>query len=48
MSGVVVGITMVAGTPYFWAAAATPWAWLPAEAAMRPLARASSLMVEIL
>src|SRR5437588_2580581 len=35
-------MTIVAGTPATWAATATPWAWLPADAAITPLARVSS------
>jgi hypothetical protein len=33
---VVRGITIVAFTPSFWAASATPCAWLPAEAQITP------------
>src|SRR6266851_2536278 len=35
-------MTIVACTPDSWAATATPWPWLPAEAAITPRFRASS------
>ena len=37
----------VALMPSSWAASATPWAWLPAEAATTPRARSSGLSREI-
>ena len=37
--GTVTGITMTAWMPSFAAASATPWAWLPADAAITPQAR---------
>ena len=42
MGGVVVGMTMSAETPSRRPASATPWAWLPAEAAMTPFSFAFS------
>ena len=41
--GVVVGMTMTARQPSLWALSATPWAWLPADAQITPLARCSGL-----
>ena len=43
----VLGITIWAGTPRFAAASATPWAWLPAEEHITPLAIASVLAEKI-
>ena len=40
--GVVTGMTMTARQPRRFAPRATPWAWLPAEAATTPRARASA------
>ena len=37
------GMTMTAAMPSSFAASATPWAWLPAEAAMTPAIVASRL-----
>ena len=48
MSGVVVGMTTVAGTPARCAAYATPCAWLPALAVMSPRESSSAPRVEIL
>src|SRR5919202_4850406 len=39
-SGAWLGMTMVAATPARAAATATPWPWLPADAAMTPRSRA--------
>ena len=36
------GMKMRAGMPSIWAARATPWAWLPADAATTPAARSDS------
>ena len=48
ISGVVVGITIVALHPYCFAAYATPWAWFPADAVISPFALSSSVRVLIL
>ncbi len=48
MWGVVRGITIVAAQPSFCAASATPCAWLPADAAMTPRARAAGERCAIL
>ena len=48
MSGVVVGMTMTALAPNCLAAYATPCAWLPADAVIRPRLLSSSLSVLIL
>jgi len=42
MGGVVFGITISAGMPSRLEASATPWAWLPAEAAITPRARSAA------
>ena len=47
MSGVVLGMTMVALIPKYLADMATPWAWLPAEAATKPLACCAWLNCEM-
>ena len=48
MRGVVTGITICALHPRRWAESATPWAWLPAEAAITPRFRAAFGKADIL
>ena len=43
MIGAPSGIQTTLGMPMSVAASATPWAWLPAEQAMTPRARSSSV-----
>ncbi|CFW13357.1 Uncharacterised protein [Bordetella pertussis] len=43
-----VGMTMTARQPSLVAARATPWAWLPAEAAITPRLRAAGVRLAIL
>ena len=46
--GVVTGITITARQPRRFADSATPWAWLPADAQITPLARWASVRWAIL
>lgn len=41
ISGVVTGIAITASHPSLWAANDTPWAWLPADEQITPLASCS-------
>ena len=47
MGAVVTGITTTASMPSRDAERATPWAWLPAEAAMTPPAASSGVSARI-